>query len=91
MRRGHVEAGELPLYHAHDALTDALGTAELFLAQTAHMAGGSGLRLRQLMRWSRTRVTPGSGDGRGVRRRWVLDRLEPNSKMCDMLFTHAVR
>ncbi len=65
LRRGHVEAGELrlyrcrerynlPLYRAHDALTDALATAELFLAQTAHMAGHGGLRLRQLLRWSHT-------------------------------------
>lgn len=29
----------LPRYNAHSALEDALGTAELFLAQTAHAAG----------------------------------------------------
>ena len=66
MRREHVHAGELrlyrcrerynlPVYRAHDAVTDALGTAELFLAQTATIAGNGALRLRQLQRWSRLR------------------------------------
>jgi len=66
IRREHVRAGELrlyrcrerynlPMYRAHDAVTDALGTAELFLAQTATIAGNGTLRLRQLERWSRSR------------------------------------
>ena len=40
----------LPRYPAHDALTDALATAELFLALTADMARGKPLPLRMLLR-----------------------------------------
>lgn len=38
----------LPTYPAHDALTDALACAELYLAQLAHLGGEDGLRLRQV-------------------------------------------
>ncbi len=39
----------LPRYRAHSAYTDALATAELFLAQTAAMAGKNSLSLKQLL------------------------------------------
>ena len=35
-----------------DALVDALATAELFLAQAAHIASDRPLSLRKLLRWS---------------------------------------
>jgi DNA polymerase-3 subunit epsilon len=40
----------LPRYPAHDALSDALATAELFAATAAHWAGGEPLPLRTLLR-----------------------------------------
>lgn len=40
----------LPRYPAHDALSDALATAELFLALVAHRAGKERLPLRSLLR-----------------------------------------
>jgi DNA polymerase-3 subunit epsilon len=40
----------LPRYPAHDALSDALATAELFLAITAGLAGDDRLPLRALLR-----------------------------------------
>lgn len=43
--RAHVG---LPPYPPHDAMTDALGCAELYLAQVAHLAGEGSLVLRQL-------------------------------------------
>lgn len=39
----------LPRYHAHNALTDALAAAELFLAQAAHSSGTKPARLTSLM------------------------------------------
>ena len=39
----------LPHYKAHNALNDALSTAELFLAMAAEMAGGSRCRLRDFI------------------------------------------
>ena len=39
----------LPRYPAHNALTDALATAELFLAQAAHSAGAGRLPLRYFL------------------------------------------
>lgn len=39
----------LPRYHAHNALTDALAAAELFLAQAAHSSGTKPARLASLM------------------------------------------
>lgn len=39
----------LPRYAAHDALTDALATAELFLAMVAHRAGADALPLKDLL------------------------------------------
>lgn len=39
----------LPRYRAHNALSDALATAELFLALTAHRAGPDRLPLRALL------------------------------------------
>ena len=39
----------LPRYGAHNALSDALAAAELFLAQAAHQSGGKGLSLRDLL------------------------------------------
>ena len=39
----------LPRYPAHNALTDALATAELFLAQAAHSAAGGRLPLRHFL------------------------------------------
>lgn len=38
----------LPSYPDHDALTDALACAELYLAQVEHLGGADGLRLRQV-------------------------------------------
>lgn len=43
----------LPRYHAHEALTDALACAELYLAQVAHLGGDGRLPLGRLR--SRTR------------------------------------
>lgn len=40
----------LPSYRSHDALTDALACAELYLAQVAALAGDGTLTLRQLQR-----------------------------------------
>jgi len=39
----------LPRYGAHNALSDALAAAELFLAQAAHRDGGKGLPLRDFL------------------------------------------
>jgi DNA polymerase-3 subunit epsilon len=39
----------LPRYQAHNALSDALATAELFLALTADMAQNGHCRLNELM------------------------------------------
>ena len=39
----------LPRYKAHNALTDALATAELFLAQLSHWSDGSQTKLKQLL------------------------------------------
>ncbi|MBK1694989.1 DNA polymerase III subunit epsilon [Chromatium weissei] len=39
----------LPRYAAHNALSDALAAAELFLAQAAHRADGRGLRLAEFL------------------------------------------
>lgn len=38
----------LPRYRAHEALTDAIAAAELFLAQSAHLAGRSGITVKAL-------------------------------------------
>ena len=38
----------LPRYRAHEALTDAISAGELFLAQSAHLAGRSGITLKAL-------------------------------------------
>ena len=38
----------LPRYRAHEALTDAISAGELFLAQSAHLAGGSGITVKAL-------------------------------------------
>lgn len=46
------ERYNLPLYKAHDALSDAVATAELFLAQAEHMAGDQPLPLRTLLKKS---------------------------------------
>jgi DNA polymerase-3 subunit epsilon len=46
------ERYNLPAYRSHDALVDALATAELFLAQAAHIASNRRLSLRKLLRWS---------------------------------------
>lgn len=40
----------LPRYPAHDALTDALSTAELFLAMLPHWSGNERLPLRTILR-----------------------------------------
>lgn len=40
----------LPCYKAHDALCDALATAELFLAQADHISGDQKLTLKTLMK-----------------------------------------
>lgn len=39
----------LPRYKAHNAFTDALATAELFLAQLAHWSDGDKTKLKQLL------------------------------------------
>lgn len=43
------ERYHLPEYRAHDAFTDALATAELFLAQASAIAGQGRLPLKQLL------------------------------------------
>lgn len=43
------ERYNLPRYGAHNALSDALAAAELFLAQAAHGDGGRGVALRDLL------------------------------------------
>ncbi len=54
LKRGDLTLGacrrryHLPDYHGHNALWDALATAELLLAQTACRSRGRGLTLRQL-------------------------------------------
>lgn len=40
----------LPRYPAHNALSDALAAAELFLAQVSHRSMGQPMQLRQLLR-----------------------------------------
>lgn len=56
----HVPAGSLrlaaarehlglPRYRAHDALTDALACAELYLAQVAHLGRGEPIALRRVL------------------------------------------
>jgi DNA polymerase-3 subunit epsilon len=44
------ESFGLPRYRAHEALTDALACAELYLAQVAQLSGGGGYTLAQLSR-----------------------------------------
>lgn len=44
------ERYNLPTYKAHDALSDALATAELFLAQAEHIAGNQPLILKTLLK-----------------------------------------
>jgi DNA polymerase III subunit epsilon len=43
------EMYNLPRYPAHNALSDAVATAELFLAQIAHRAGGDSMQLRDVL------------------------------------------
>lgn len=43
----------LPAYKAHNALTDALATAELFLAQMSYMSGQEAMSLAEILRLSR--------------------------------------
>jgi DNA polymerase-3 subunit epsilon len=43
------ERYNLPRYPAHNALSDALAAAELFLAQVAHRAQGKGIPLGELL------------------------------------------
>lgn len=43
------EQYHLPRYKAHNALSDALASAELFLAQLAHRSDGEQTRLKQLL------------------------------------------
>lgn len=43
----------LPTYKAHNALTDALATAELFIAQMCYMGGDHGMSLKEVLRLSR--------------------------------------
>ena len=45
LRRRH----NLPRYRAHDALSDALAVAELFLAQLAYLGGERGVRLSKVL------------------------------------------
>jgi DNA polymerase-3 subunit epsilon len=48
------ERYNLPRYNAHNALSDALATAELFLAMAAEISPAGDCRLREVMgRWSR--------------------------------------
>jgi DNA polymerase-3 subunit epsilon len=44
------EQYHLPRYKAHNALSDALATAELFLAQLAHWSDGEKTTLKQVLR-----------------------------------------
>ena len=46
---GLRERYQLPRYRAHNALSDALATAELFLAITADMAADDRVRLKELL------------------------------------------
>ncbi len=46
------ERYHLPVYKAHDALSDAVATAELFLAQAEHIAGDQVLSLKTLLKKS---------------------------------------
>ena len=39
----------LPRYPAHNALSDALAAAELFLAQVEHRSGGHPMQLKRLL------------------------------------------
>lgn len=66
----------LPSTRAHDALTDAIAAAELYLAQVAELGGAGTLRLRDVRRhepwWRRLVVRPrprGPIPARGRRRR----------------------
>jgi DNA polymerase-3 subunit epsilon len=43
------ERYNLPIYHAHNALTDALACAELLLAQLSQMGGSENITLAQLL------------------------------------------
>lgn len=43
------EQYQLPRYKAHNALSDALATAELFLAQLAHRGQGNNIKLKHLL------------------------------------------
>ncbi len=43
------EQYHLPRYKAHNALSDALATAELFLAQLAHWSDGTQTKIKQLL------------------------------------------
>ena len=45
------ESYNLPRYHAHNALSDALAAAELFLAQASHSGSGAKVPLRDFMTW----------------------------------------
>lgn len=47
------ERYNLPAYKAHNALTDALATAELFLAQMSYMGGQETISLTEILRLSR--------------------------------------
>jgi len=60
LRNHSIQAGDLrlfnlrprfglPRYKAHNALSDALATAELFLAMSAEMAPGDGCRLKRML------------------------------------------
>jgi DNA polymerase-3 subunit epsilon len=43
------QAYKLPTYQAHNALTDALATAELFLAMASRIAGNHPLAIKRLL------------------------------------------
>lgn len=45
------ERYNLPRYSAHNALSDALAAAELFLAQVSHSNGGNKMPLRDFLTW----------------------------------------
>ncbi len=47
------ERYNLPAYKAHNALTDALATAELFLAQMSYMGGQENISLAEILTLSR--------------------------------------
>ncbi|QEP43824.1 3'-5' exonuclease [Ectothiorhodospiraceae bacterium BW-2] len=55
IRRGDLrlatlrQHAQLPLYRAHNALSDALATAELFLVQREQLTGGKDLPLKRLL------------------------------------------